>query len=145
MGLGEPMARELAQVLEKYQWMIDLIVPMPLSKKREFDRGYNQAAVVAYPLALLTGIKYSGRALRKIKETVSQVGLDAEQRRDNVRDAFDAQPRQVAGKTVLLVDDVATTGSSVNEAARALMQAGAKEVYALTIARALPHRDLQII
>lgn len=139
------MALELSKVLIKYNWPVDVIVPMPLSKKREFDRGYNQASVFAFPLALLTGIKYSSRLLRKVKETVSQVGLTADQRRENVRGVFEANQRRVSGKTILLVDDVATTGSSISEASQALMVAGAKDVYVLTIARALPHHDLQIV
>jgi ComF family protein len=145
LGLGESMAFELAKELNKYAWEIELIVPMPLSKQREFDRGYNQAAIFAYPLALLTGIPYSRQALKKAKDTISQVKLNAEQRRENVRGVFQAQPRLVAGKTILVVDDVATTGASLNEAAYTLREAGAKEVYALTIARALPHHDLQLV
>jgi ComF family protein len=145
LGLGEPMALELRKVLQKCAWPIDLVVPMPLSRQRDFDRGYNQAAVFAHPLAWSLGLPYSRQALKKIKDTVSQVKLNAEQRRENVRGAFQAQPRQVAGKVILIVDDVATTGASLSEAAGALMESGARDVYALTIARALTHHDLQIV
>lgn len=139
------MVRALEGMLQPYQWPVDLIVPMPLSKQREFERGYKQAAVVVCPLAQLTGIRYSQQALKKIKETVSQVGLSTNRRRENVRDAFAAEAQPITEKTVLLVDDVATTGASVAAAAQALKQAGAQEVYVLTIARALALHDLHLV
>jgi ComF family protein len=145
MGLGEPMALELANLLGPLNWPVDMIVPVPLSKERFLERGYNQVAIIAFPLSLAMDVAYVSPALRKVKHTESQVGLSADERRENVRDVFKADAHLVAGRSILLMDDVATTGSTLAEASRALMDAGAKEVYALTLARALPHHDLQMV
>jgi len=109
------------------------------------ERGYNQVALVAMPLADLNGWQYAPRALARVRETRSQVGLTAEQRKENMQDAFGAEARQVAGKDVLLMDDVATTGATLSACARALLGAGAKSVCALTLARALPHHGLTVV
>lgn len=94
-------------------------------------------AVIAKPLALINGWDYTPQALRRIKHTRSQVGLSAHERQGNVRGAFSADPRTVKGKKVLLMDDVATTGATLVAASQALMEAGAEQVYALTVAKAL--------
>jgi predicted amidophosphoribosyltransferase len=85
------------------------------------------------------GIKspYSSKALKRDRDTQAQVGLNAEERRNNVANAFSAQTGLVFQKTVLVVDDVTTTGSTIDACAAALIQAGAKNVYGLTLARAI--------
>ncbi|HNB40685.1 MAG TPA: phosphoribosyltransferase family protein, partial [Anaerolineales bacterium] len=104
-------------------------------------RGYNQVAMIAKPLAMGLGLQYSPHALARRKETRSQVGLSREERQKNVHDAFQASG--VQGKIALIMDDVSTTGSTLSSGAEALYAAGAKEVYALTVARALSHHDLR--
>ena len=119
-----------------------MIIPVPLGKKRLRERGYNQVALVAEPLAYEIGVSFSPKVLWKARETRSQVGLNISQRQKNVRDAYQAHADAVKGKSIILMDDVATTGSTIFACTDELMSAGAREVYALTIARALSHHDL---
>ncbi|MGH2351579.1 MAG: ComF family protein, partial [Chloroflexota bacterium] len=96
--------------------------------------GYNQASLLARPLADLLGLPYEPRLLRRVRPTASQVGLSRRQRRQNVRGAFGAEAG-VAGRDILLVDDVTTTGSTLGSAAEACRAAGAARVYAVTLGR----------
>lgn len=143
LGLGEALARQMQVWAKNLNWDADLLIPMPLSRLRFQERGYNQVGLVARPLALWLGWRYRPQALSRTRHTRSQVGLTAAERRENVRDAFTADPGLVAGKRVVLMDDVATTGATLDAAARTLLQAGASDVRALAIARALPRHGLQ--
>jgi ComF family protein len=136
LGLGEALALPLADFVRSLNWPVEAIVPIPLSQKRYQERGYNQVATFAYPLALHLGLPYLGDALHRTRDTRSQVGLSAHERRENVHNAFQAREKLVRGKQILLVDDVATTGSTLSSAANALLIAGAQAVYAVTLARA---------
>jgi ComF family protein len=126
-------------------WPINMVVPVPLGRKRMRERGYNQVGLVARPMAALTGWQYAPRALVRARETKSQVGLSAVERQENMRDAFRSDPRLVAGRTVLLLDDVVTTGATLKACADALLLSKARAVYAVTIARALSHHGLEIV
>jgi ComF family protein len=106
-----------------------------MGAERLSQRGYNQAALLAFPLALSLGVPYRPHAIRKIRETPSQVGLTAIQRRANVIGVFRAEKEEVLGRHVLLVDDVTTSGSTLNECAATMLEAGASQVYGLTLAR----------
>jgi predicted amidophosphoribosyltransferase len=99
------------------------------------QRGYNQAAAVAHPLSLLLRTAYMPYGLAQIKDTKSQVGLSAEERRLNVIGAFEAIPQLVDSKNILLVDDVMTTGATLDTCAKALKTAGSSHVFCITIAR----------
>ncbi len=136
VGLGEALSNNLVELLKVKKVMADIVVPVPLGRKRHRDRGYNQSALLARPLALALGLPYSSRALKRKRDTRTQVGLSIEQRRKNVEGAFEAKLGLVAGKKVLLVDDVMTTGATMNAAGQALKQAGATEIIGLTMARA---------
>jgi predicted amidophosphoribosyltransferase len=92
--------------------------------------------LLARPIALSSGLTYSSNAVERKKETLSQVGLNFERRHNNVSDAFQAKPAVARGRTVLIVDDVATSGATLEACALALLEAGARQVYALTLARA---------
>ena len=142
LGLGEALAVQMVEFVKSQQWDIDLLIPIPLGKNRLKERGYNQVALVAQPLAYRTGIHYAPHALWKARETRSQVGLNVSQRQKNVLDAYQADARSVARKSVLLMDDVSTTGSTISAGTEALLSAGAREVYGITVARALSHHDL---
>jgi ComF family protein len=111
------------------------LVPVPLSARRYRERGYNQAALLARGLADLVSAPYQPNVLRRTRYTVSQVGLTALERRDNVKDAFLAS-HPVTGRDFMLIDDVCTTGSTLEACAHALKLAGANQVTALTLGRA---------
>jgi predicted amidophosphoribosyltransferase len=98
--------------------------------------GYNQAALLARPLALGCGLAFRPQALTRVRETRSQVGLSFVQRCENVSGAFQAWPDRVSGLNVLVVDDVATSSATLEACAAALLGAGANQVYGLTLARA---------
>ncbi|WP_422371609.1 ComF family protein [Hoeflea sp.] len=116
----------------------DVIVCVPLHRRRLFSRRYNQAAELARAIARLTGKPFEAGGLRRVRATRQQVGLGLRARQDNVRGAFAvpaARQSGIAGRRVLLVDDVLTTGSTVEAATRALLRAGAQRVSVLTFAR----------
>lgn len=142
MGIGDALAVQMSDFVRGLDWDVDMLVPVPLGEKRLRERGYNQVGLVARPLAYETGLLYAPQSLRKTRDTRSQVGLSVAQRRENVHNAYQADPGLVKQKSVLVMDDVATTGSTLQSCADALLSAGAREVYALTIARALSHHGL---
>lgn len=114
----------------------ELIVPVPLHHQRLRERGFNQALVLGKVLSKKMGKKISARALRRTRYTIPQVQLDHSEREKNVRGAFEVPyQRKVKDKTLLLIDDVFTTGATVNECARVLKKSGAKAVFVLTLAR----------
>ena len=94
------------------------------------------------PLAAVLHQCYAPQALVRSRDTSSQVGLTHAERKVNVSGAFQAKFALVSGKTVLLVDDVATTGATLSACATALLEAGARSIYGLSLARALPHQEL---
>lgn len=144
LSLGDTLAAEMMPFVRQLGWKIDMVVPIPLGERRKKERGYNQVAMIARPLSLALGYEYAPGALMRQKETRSQVGLSKQERRENVRDAFHAASG-VTGRSVLIMDDVSTTGSTLSSGAEALYRSGAKDVYALTVARALPHHDLGLV
>jgi len=142
-SLGGAFALPLSDFVRALNWEVDMIVPVPLGKGRKKERGYNQVEEIASPLAERLGLQHAPRALTRAKETRTQVGLSALERIENVKGAFQAEPALVKGRAVLLMDDVATTGSTLSAGADALLSAGASQIYALTVARALPHHGLR--
>jgi ComF family protein len=115
----------------------DLFVPVPLHRRRRRERGFNQAGVLAEELSRLTGMPVLSDALSKTINIRPQTSLRSEARRANIRGAYRvARPEAVRGKTIVLVDDVCTTGSTLGECARVLRKAGAADVRGVTIARA---------
>jgi len=140
---GESIAAQMTDFVRELRWPVEAMIPVPLGKKRLKERGYNQVALVARPLAYQLGWRYEADALWKRRETRSQVGLSVSQRSENVHEAYQADLQRVKGKPVLIMDDVATTGSTISACTAALLSAGAQDVYVLTIARALPHHSLK--
>jgi ComF family protein len=136
-GLAEAFGRLWAEHhADRFRALrIGVVIPVPLHWWRRFRRGYNQAETVAAAIARHLGAEHRPRWLRRIRPTASQVGLSDSERRTNVRGAFRAdRGARLPGATVLLVDDVLTTGSTASEAARALKAAGARAVYAAVLA-----------
>ena len=135
VALGEFFGRQLIECVRQFGWVLDVVIPVPLGIARLAERGYNQAALLARPIALGMGLSYRPNGLGRVRETLSQVDLNAIERKKNVAGAFRARREQVNGKRILLVDDVATTGSTLDACATALLQGGAVSVFALTLAR----------
>jgi ComF family protein len=138
--LASWFADRLAEVFhrEAESLQADLLVPVPLHRDRERERGYNQAELIARPLARKLRLQYDHRVLVRAKPRPDRLRLSLHQRWDAVRGAYAVRPgSRVDNTRVLLVDDVMTTGATLDACARALQEAGAAAVYALTVARAL--------
>lgn len=112
-----------------------LIIPVPLSKKRKRWRGFNQAEKIARPIAEYFKLQLSAGSLLRIKHTIPQVKLSEAERKKNLAGCFGWEGGNLAGKKILLVDDVATTGATLNECAKVLKENGAKEVWGLVVAK----------
>ncbi|HUZ03574.1 MAG TPA: ComF family protein [Thermomicrobiaceae bacterium] len=134
--LGTLLAEFALTVAAKNAVPADIVVPMPLYAARERERGFNQAEVLARPVAERLEIPVR-RALQRTIETRSQVGLGFEERQRNVQHAFKCLAGAVEGAGVLVIDDVVTTGATFEAAARALLTAGAVRVDGLALAREL--------
>lgn len=136
-ALAEPMATLIATNCQSALHGVDLIVPVPLHARRERSRGYNQAAALAKYLAAVAGVGFDGRATWRIRDTAPLVKtMRGDERRAIVRDAFVALPERVEGRRVLLIDDVVTTGATLDACSGALLAAGAAGVRCATWARA---------
>ena len=133
-SLAEPLSRLLATAIP-LEVRFDAVLAMPMHWRKEWDRGFNQAELLAAPVASRYGLKLS-RNLRRSRYTKAQAGLSEAGRRTNLKDSFCVvRLDQLAGKRVLLVDDVLTTGSTLRAAAEALKAAGVAHVTCLTLAR----------
>lgn len=140
-GLAEPMAMFMAEAIVDRGWEFSSIVPVPLHSKRLYLRGYNQAYYLANSMAkLLGGVEVLDTALIRKRNTPSQIGMDRDERMWNLYDAFEVGDKSlVEGKTILLVDDVLTTGSTADNCSSALLNAGAEDVYLSTFAASIFH------
>lgn len=136
IGLGEVLGQHLVELFKQQNWQVDLVAPVPLGMDRLEERGYNQSHYLARPIALSCRLSYKPTAVKRTRNTVSQVGLNAVERTQNVQDAFWGDPNHLAGKSILLIDDVTTTGATIQSCAQACLLAGAVSVYGLTVARA---------
>ena len=136
-------ASSFATLLRSTPWVepalekATLVVPMPLSAQRLRERGFNQAQEIARHVAAITGIALLPRACRKVRDTAPQAALPWKERAKNVRKAFVCD-EDFTGRHVAVVDDVMTTGATLNEIARNLKRAGATRVTGLIVTRTLP-------
>jgi len=150
----EPFVKELSPTLSsliiEHLQLLDnkpsfkdfTIIPVPLEKRKLKGRGFNQAEEISKELSSFLAIPLIPNCLIKTKETIPQVELTTETRKENIKETFSYQhPELVKEKKILLVDDVYTTGSTMEEAARVLREAGAKEIIGIVIARARPEDD----
>lgn len=133
------LARSLARTLGlRIVVRPDGIVPMPLHPARLRERGFNQSLELARHLARQLDIPLLSHAVQRVRDTPPQAGLRWKERKKNLRQAFSCDGA-VAGKHIAIVDDVMTTGASLNELAKVLKAAGARDVSAWVVARTLPH------
>ena len=150
----KPVAPFLARLLNQSLAGISfpetlLVVPVPLFKRKLRERGFNQAEEIARAFVRQrpgARIQLETSSLVRIRQTESQTGLTRHQRRANVRGAFAVvKPERIAGRTVLVLDDVMTTGTTASECARVLLRAGARQVFVATVARATREVEMHLL
>ncbi len=135
--LGKRLAHRLGEAVarEREFARCDFIVPVPLHRARCRERGFDQSEILGEGISQKTNLPLEKGVLKRKKNTKDQTYLNAQQRAENVRDAFSiSQPEMVENKKVILVDDVTTTGATLNECARMLQDSGAKSIFAATLA-----------
>lgn len=131
--LGKVLAAEIKS--SKTNWKFDLIIPIPLHQLKKAERGYNQAYYIAKGVGKIFKVKVSDRSVKRIKYTESQTTMNLNEREENISGAFKVKwNTQVRGKNILLLDDVITTGATISECGKILLEAGASKVYAASIA-----------
>ncbi len=131
--LASPLGSRMAQETARWDGRVDAVVPVPLHWRRRRRRGYDQAALLARPVARALGVPCRVRGLRRVRNTPPQVELSHADRARNIEGAF--SPHRLRGaRRVLLIDDVRTTGATLRAATRALRQAGVDEVHPLVLA-----------
>ena len=137
--LAEPLGLLLAQAFLDYRMQADYMLSVPLHSERQKERGYNHAALLAQVCSKRTGIPLDETLLVRHRSTQSQVGLAVQQRRQNVDGAFmcrsQGATKAVAGRTIVIIDDVCTTGATLEACAAPLFAMGAREVWGLVLAR----------
>lgn len=133
------MARQMFNVMlsQLHDVSFDLIIPVPLHSTRQRERGFNQSAELAKELGSYCGTNVCTNGLLRVRPTPSQTRLNRKQRAKNIFGAFELGSFELAGKVCLLVDDVHTTGATLNECSRILSIAGAESIYCLAFARAV--------
>jgi ComF family protein len=138
-GAGVFLGDLAADVLQDkiLSWQADLILPVPLHILKKAERGFNQSYFIAKGFSKKLGLELKSGVIKRIKFTETQTHLNSIDRKANIRDAFKLKNRKtIKNKNIILVDDVVTTGSTINECARILKEGGASKVFALSIALA---------
>ena len=136
-ALAKPLARIMALKWPDWDHDPEMIVPIPLHKRRQRRRGFNQSTLLALHLGQQLNIAVDAQAMKRVKHTNPQIGLNPIERLENVRGAFLADSQRTRNKQILLVDDVYTTGATMSAAADALLASGAATVSAYCLARAV--------
>ena len=134
--------RSFLEFLNNYQKeyiqfkIYDIIIPVPISKKRKRERGYNQSLLIAREISSKEKIKLGDKVISKVKNNNTQSKLNKEERAENVKNVYKiTNNKEIINKNILLIDDIFTTGATLNECSRMLKQAGAKKIDVLTIAK----------
>ena len=135
-ALGVDIGRQLGALLNEKGVRADALVPIPLHKRKLRERGYNQAELIARGISEVTRIPLRSDMIRRKKFTQTQTTLSLEERRNNMEEAFFCESSEVRGKTIILVDDIITTGSTIQSCAGALKKAGALRIIAVSAALA---------
>lgn len=142
LALAHAFAHKLAERIDRGN-LPDCVIPMPLHPAKLRERGYNQSLLLARPIARRFGLELLPHACERVRDTPPQSGLPWKKRRKNMRNAFRCE-MDLSGKRVALVDDVLTTGASLNALAEAVGQCGAAGIEAWVVARTLPHSGSRI-
>lgn len=135
-GYVDVLGQRLIKTLCATGWPVTALAAVPLHDNRIKERGFNQAALLADYIAMDLNIPFRPTMLRRIRDTRQQVGLNYQERQSNVTGAFKAEPTIVHGQKIVIIDDVYTTGATLRACASALREAGAIQVWALTVASA---------
>jgi len=135
-ALANTMAFWLVGVYHRTGWMADCVIPVPLADVRLKQRGYNQVTLIATSFAKELKLPLFTNALERVRETQSQVGLGRQERHINVEGAFRADSRIVQDQSIVILDDLLTSGATLKNCAVALLNAGAAQVFCLTVGRA---------
>jgi len=131
--LGKLIGENLKEQIQN--WSVDYILPVPLHSLRKADRGFNQSKYIAIGMGKEFGINVKFNLLKRRRYTETQTNLTLQEREENISKAFQAkQKRLIEGKTFLLVDDVITTGATIKECGKVLLEEGAAKVYACSAA-----------
>lgn len=140
-GWAEPLGQLLLKRVSDFG-RVDVILPVPLHHRRLRQREFNQSLLMAVEVSRSTGVPLQIDNLCRVRWTKPQIELNGEDRRKNVRRAFEVKwPDRIKDQSILLIDDVFTTGATVNECAKMLKRSGAKSVNVLTLARMIPFRS----
>lgn len=134
-ALSEPLAARLNDALRRLEWEVDAVIPVPLFADREAERGYNQSALLSRHVVSALGIESRAESLKRLRSTSQQALLSGAERQANVAGAFEASD-EIKGLSILLIDDVVTTGATLRECAAALRKKGANKVYAIAVSHA---------
>jgi len=134
-ALAKPLAALMAEYLRSNPMPVDLILPVPMHPRRVRERGYNQSDLLAKELSCMIDLPIDSESLVRLRNTPSQISLGAEARRRNVQGSFYCKNPTYHGKNMLLIDDVCTTGATLNACAVSLKEAGAASVWGLTFSR----------
>lgn len=135
--IANTFAEFMCDVIKKQKVELDIVIPVPIHIKRKWERGYNQSELISRFIAKELKIDHNNKDLIKYKNNLAQSTLNEENRKKNVKDVYRIRNnKRIIGKRILLVDDIYTTGATVNECAKVLKQNGAREVIVLTIAYA---------
>lgn len=140
-SLVEPLSLLLIKKLQSSLYHLSLlkdslIIPIPLHKRKLIQRGFNQAELIAQELRKVFSLNIGNDILKRKRNTKAQADLKGEKRKENIKDAFKISNKEkINGKRIILIDDVATTGATLEEAAKILKLAGAKEVFGFVIAK----------
>lgn len=140
LGLADPLSELMVRCFPNtyLAGKADIVVPVPIHHSRLVERGFNQAIELSRRFCKRVSLPMETSALYRVKRTKHQVNLPYDQRATNIEGAFAVKDAgKIAGKRVLLIDDVFTTGATLNEAAKVLREAGASAIYAYTLARSL--------
>ena len=136
--LAKFLAREMFETLKNWGVVCDIIVPVPLSEERKKQRGYNQSMLIAEELSALTGKEVDESIVSRIKDVPTQTKLSQKERMENLQGVFKLnRERSIAGKNILIVDDVFTTGATASSLAKELRKAKPNKIYVLTAGKTI--------